>query len=74
MVAGDDTVEATATTRFTLAPTAPLRPGSSYTLRLEGAEGRLLRAEDGGAYEPVSLAMRTPGAAPARKAKRRRGR
>ncbi|HEY6107052.1 MAG TPA: hypothetical protein VIV59_13790 [Anaeromyxobacteraceae bacterium] len=76
MVPSDGTVEATATTRFTLAPAAPLRPGSSYTLRLEGAEGRLLGVEDGGTYEPVSLSLRTPGAAPApaRKAKRRRGR
>jgi hypothetical protein len=76
MVPSDGTTEATATTRFTLAPSAPLRPGSSYTLRLEGAEGRLLMGQGGGTWEPVSLALRTTGAAPApqRKAKRRRGR
>ncbi|HZY04440.1 MAG TPA: hypothetical protein VFF02_13165 [Anaeromyxobacteraceae bacterium] len=76
MVPSDGTTEATATTRFTLAPSAPLRPGSSYTLRLEGAEGRLLAGQGGGTWEPVSLALRTTGAAPApqRKAKRRRGR
>lgn len=76
MVAADGAVEARDTTRFTLAPAAPLRPGSSYTLRLEGAEGRLLAAEDGGSFEPLSLPLRTAGAppAPARKAKRRRPR
>ncbi len=73
MVAADGTVEIAATARFTLTPTAPLRPGSSYTLRLDGAEGRLVRAEDGRSFEPLSLALRTSGEAPppARKAKRR---
>ncbi len=76
MVAADGTTEATATTRFALAPAAPLRPGSSYTLRLDGAEGRLVRAEDGRSFEPASLAVRASGVppAPARKAKRKRAR
>jgi hypothetical protein len=73
MVAADGTVEAAATTRFTLAPAAPLRPGSSYTLRLDGSEERLLRAEDGRTFGPVSLALRASGEPPPppRKAKRR---
>jgi len=72
MVAGDGTIEATATTRLALTPSAPLRPGSSYTLRVDGAEARLVRAEDGRAFEPASLALRTSGEPPpARKAKRR---
>jgi hypothetical protein len=76
MVAADGTTEATATTRFALTPAAPLRPGSSYTLRLDGTEGRLVRAEDGRSFEPVSLAVRASGepAAPSRKAKRPRRR
>lgn len=73
MVAADGIVEIAASARFTLTPAAPLRPGSSYTLRLDGAEGRLVRAEDGRSFEPLSLALRTSGKAPppARKAKRR---
>ncbi|HYQ80396.1 MAG TPA: hypothetical protein VEP68_02785 [Anaeromyxobacteraceae bacterium] len=74
MVAADGAVEAAATTRFTLTPAAPLRPGSSYTLRLEGAEGRLLSAEGGGTWEPLSLALRTSGALPAPQRKGKRGR
>lgn len=76
MVASDGTTEASASTRFALTPAAPLRAGSSYTLRLDGAGGRLLRAEDGRSFEPVSLSLRTSGETPAppRKAKRRRSR
>ena len=59
MVAADGTVEATATTRFTLAPAAPLRPGSSYTLRLDGSEERLVRAEDGRSFECDGERFRT---------------
>ena len=74
MAAADGTVEAAATTRFTLTPAAPLRPGASYTLRLDGAEERLVRAEDGRSFEPVSLAVRASGDAPPRKVKRARRR
>ncbi len=77
MVPGDGTTEAGASTRFTLAPAAPLRPGSSYTLRLDGNEGRLVRAGDGRAFEPASLALRVSGEPPApppRKARARRPR
>jgi hypothetical protein len=76
MVPCDGTTEASASTRFALTPAAPLRAGSSYTLRLDGAGGRLVRAEDGRSFEPVSLALRTSGETPAppRKAKRRRSR
>lgn len=74
MVAADGTTEAAATTRFTLMPAAPLRPGSSYTLRLDGAEGRLLRDEGGRAFEPVSLALRVSGEPPAPPRRARRSR
>lgn len=74
MVAADGTTEAAATTRFTLTPAAPLRPGSSYTLRLDGAEGRLLRDEGGRAFEPVSLALRVSGEPPAPPRRTRRPR
>ncbi|HEU4385780.1 MAG TPA: hypothetical protein VFR85_20005, partial [Anaeromyxobacteraceae bacterium] len=74
LVPAEAALEAAATTRFMLAPAAPLRPGSSYALRLEGAEGRLLVAEDGQSYEPLTLVLRTSGTAPVpqRKAKRSR--
>ncbi len=74
LVAADGTTEAAATTRFTLTPAAPLRPGSSYTLRLDGAEGRLLRDEGGRAFEPVSLALRVSGEPPAPSRRGRRSR
>ncbi len=76
MVPADGTTEAGATTRFTLTPAVPLRSGSSYTLRLDGAEGRLVGAEDGRSFEPVSLTLRVSGEppAPARRAKRPRRR
>lgn len=74
MVAADGSTEAAATTRFTLTPAAPLRPGSSYTLRLDGAEGRLLRDEGGRAFEPVSLALRVSGEPPAPPRRTRRPR
>ncbi len=74
MVAADGTTEAAATTRFTLRPAAPLRPGSSYTLRLDGAEGRLLRDDRGRAFEPVSLALRVSGEPPAPPRRIRRAR
>lgn len=76
MVPGDGTTEAGSSTRFTLTPAAPLRPGSSYTLRLDGDEGRLVRAQGGRSFEPVSLALRVSGEPPAppRKARRPRRR
>ncbi len=74
MVPVQGTAEVATTTRFTLAPSEPLRSGSSYTLRLEGATRREAHDADGGAYLPAVLRLRTtgerPAPAPVRRSKR----
>ncbi len=57
MVPVQGTVELATTTRFALAPSEPLRPGSSYTLRLEGATRREAHDSDGRAYLPAALRL-----------------
>jgi hypothetical protein len=63
-------------TRLTVAPAAPLTPGSRYVLRVEGAATRALHATDGKAYAPVQLAMVAAGdpPPPPPRTKRRRAR
>lgn len=67
-----------AASRFTLAPTRPLRPASRYVLRLEGAQGRELHDLAGRAYRAASFPLLVAGTAPAdpppRKGKKRRRR
>lgn len=53
------------TTRLTLAPTAPLPPGSRFTLRVDGASVREVHDAQGAAYSPVALALRATGTPPA---------
>jgi hypothetical protein len=62
--------------RFTLVPVEPLRPGSTYQLRLEGIGGRLVRSDDGKSFEPLVLLVQIlgtpPPRAPPKKAKKKR--
>jgi hypothetical protein len=66
------------TSRHALTPAAPLRPGSGYTLRLDGALGREIHDAEGRAFLPASFPLRAagdpPSPTPARKnrGKRRR--
>jgi hypothetical protein len=66
-----------ASTRLTLAPAAPLSPGSRYVLRLDGAVTRELHDADGRGYEPVAhhlLAAGTPPPPEPKKSPKRRRR
>ena len=61
--------------RFTLSPRPPLRPGSSYLLRLEGAAEREIHDLSGRSYRPLTFPIRTGGETPppkSRPKKRRR--
>ncbi len=63
--------------RFVLTPQEPLTPAGRYVLRLEGLESRLVRANDGRAFEPLVIPFRVAGeppAAPPKKAKKKRSR
>jgi len=64
---------ASTSTRLSLAPAKPLRPGSRYTLRLEGASVKELHDLSGKAYLPVSLALLATGQPPADPEKKARG-
>jgi len=76
IVASRGDTEVGAETVFRLAPTEPLRPGSTYRLLLEGLAARELRDADGKSYAPLALRLRAagePAPAPARgKSHRRR--
>jgi len=63
-----------ASSRFTLSPVRPLRPGSRYVLRLEGAQSRELHDLAGRAFRPLSFPLRVqpPADPPPRKAKKKR--
>lgn len=50
---------------FTLRPRPPLRPGSHYVLRLEGAAEQELRDLSGLSYRPLTFPLRTTGEPPA---------
>jgi len=65
LVPASGTSELAAGTRLTLAPTAPLVPGSRYALRLDGAADRDLHDEAGRAFSPVSLPLLAAGTPPA---------
>ncbi len=65
VVPADGTAEVAGTSRFSLAPIARLRPGSGYTLRLDGALGREIHDAQGRAFLPASFALRTAGDPPA---------
>ncbi len=54
-----------AASRYQITPSRPLRPGSRYTLRLEGAAGRDIRDLDDRRYRPLSFSILTAGEPPA---------
>lgn len=56
--------ELAAATRLTLAPAAPLVPGSRYLLRLDGATDRELHDDAGRAFSAVSLPLLAAGSPP----------
>lgn len=68
--ARDDLVPASATreigssTKLTLAPTAPLVPGSRYELRVDGASDRDLHDDHGRAFSAVTLPLLAAGSPP----------
>jgi hypothetical protein len=78
IVPSSGTREVGATTRFTLAPAAPLVPGSRYVLRLDGARARELQDVAGRTFAPLNLTVLVAGEPPkpepkpAPKRKRRR--
>jgi len=53
-----------ASSRFTLAPVRPLRAGSRYVLRLEGAQSRELHDLAGRAFRPLSFPLLVSGRPP----------
>jgi hypothetical protein len=74
--ARDDLVPASATrevgagTKLTLAPAAPLVPGSRYLLRLDGASDRDLHDDAGRAFSAVTLPLLAAGTPPPPEPKR----
>jgi hypothetical protein len=50
--------------RYTIAPTAPLVPGSAYALRLDGAVDRSPRDAEGRVYAPAVWPLKTSGERP----------
>jgi hypothetical protein len=60
-----------ASSRFTLVPSAPLRPGSRYVLRLEGSQGREVHDLSGRAFRPLSFPLRVAGEPPREEPPRR---
>jgi hypothetical protein len=75
MVASSGTSEVgTSWTRYRLAPDEPLRPGSTYALRVDGATAREAHDPSGRAYGPLALKVKTTGVRPApAPAKKKRG-
>jgi hypothetical protein len=63
-VAASSSREVGASTRLTLAPAAPLVPGSRYALRLDGVSARALHDEAGRGYEPLTLPLLAAGTPP----------
>jgi hypothetical protein len=60
--------------RFTLSPALPLRPGTTYVLRLEGAAEREIRDLSGRRYRPLAFRLRTSGDPPRDPPRKRRRR
>jgi hypothetical protein len=74
MVASTGTTElGESTSRYRLVPDEPLRPGSRYALRLDGAVTREPHGSDGRAYAPVVLQLQTSGERPAAAPRKKRG-
>ena len=74
-VAAKDVRELSGSTRLTLAPEAPLVPGSRYVLRADGATQREMHDAGGRAFAPVGftiLAAGTPPPPEAKKPKKKR--
>ena len=69
-VAASSTRELGPSTRLTLAPAAPLVPGSRYALRLDGATTRALHDVTGQGYDPLTFPLLAAGAPPPPEAKR----
>ena len=65
------TMEIGTVSRFSLSPSQPLRPGSSYLLRLDGATSREIHGSRGETFVPLVLQLRTTGEPPP--ARHRRG-
>jgi hypothetical protein len=65
MIAGVESHEIGASwSRFTLAPDAPLRPGSTYSLRLDGAAEREAHDSEGRTYQITAWDLRIAGEPP----------
>ena len=74
MVASTGTTElGESTSRYRVVPDEPLRPGSRYVLRLDGAVTREPHGLDGRAYAPVVLQLQTSGERPAAASRKKRG-
>lgn len=73
LVPASGTTEVGSSTRFTLVPSAALRPGASYTLRLDGVAGREFHDDSGRGYRPLSLPLRATGQPPAPSRTKKRG-
>jgi hypothetical protein len=63
-VPSSDRLELGQPTRYRLAPTEPLVPGSRYTLAIDGLKGDLPTDPAGRAYNAVRLPLRTSGEKP----------
>jgi hypothetical protein len=70
LVPASGTRELAAGTRLSLAPAAPLVPGSRYALRLDGASARDLHDEAGRAFAPLTLPILAAGTPPPPEPKR----
>jgi len=74
LVPGDEQAEiGSDSTRYTLAPARPLRPGTRYTLRLEGAAGREIHDLAGNRFRPLSFPLATAGDPPADRPAKKKG-
>jgi hypothetical protein len=60
-------------THLTLTPEAPLAPGSSYALKLDGAVERSPHGPDGRAYAPAHWPLLTSGEKPKAEPKKQAG-
>ena len=75
MVASEGTmVMGASSTRLGLTPHAPLRPGASYVLKIDGAATRNAHDSSGRAYGPLEIALRTTGQRPPPPSKKSAGR
>ncbi len=75
MVPSTGTAEiGTSWTRYRLVPDGPLRAGSSYTLRVDGASSREAHDPAGRPYAPVIIELKTTGDRPAAPPPRKRAR